>query len=539
MITSTESARWALARAALLALLAGVSACDDAHDHPASDHAHSASEHGDDNAAHDGGHGEAGDETRPTEVVTHFTEDTELFVEYPALVVGEPSRFLAHFTRLADFSPVRDGTLDVELRQDGALKARFRVRAPTRDGLFTPEVTPRSAGDYALALSLTAEGLDVTHALGTVTVHATLEAVPDAEEAEHGGISYLKEQQSQSHFALAKVVPRVIRSSLPAPARISAPPDRFATLRAPVPGIVSASSDDFIAVGDRVKRGQRLATLRPLLSGSTDAATLQLAVQRAEADERLALQDLERLQGLFAAGAVAEYRVHQAEQRLRVARAETRAARARLEQIANTSPDAGIAVVAPVGGRVVDLRITPGAVVAADAVLAQIAGEGELWLTAQIAEADATRITAPTGAWFDLGDHRYHLAVGDNARLVSVGGVIDNTSRTLPVTFSFRPDTDGLRIHQRVAAHVLTGESMSALAVPRSALIDDGGRPVVYVQRGGETFERRPVRIGAHDATHVAIISGVDVGERVVNLGAYDVHLAAAEPAEAGHGHAH
>ncbi|WP_332911865.1 hypothetical protein [Algoriphagus boritolerans] len=39
---------------------------------------------------------------------TIWTGQTELFVEFPALVVGQPSRFAAHFTVLDRHQPVRE-----------------------------------------------------------------------------------------------------------------------------------------------------------------------------------------------------------------------------------------------------------------------------------------------------------------------------------------------------------------------------------------------------------------------------------------------
>ena len=39
-------------------------------------------------------------ESIPTKSITLWTDKTELFVEFPALVVGKNSRFAAHFTVL-------------------------------------------------------------------------------------------------------------------------------------------------------------------------------------------------------------------------------------------------------------------------------------------------------------------------------------------------------------------------------------------------------------------------------------------------------
>ena len=105
-------------------------------------------------------------------VFTHYSNSSELFVEFPALVVDQPSRFLAHVTRLPDQQPVTEGRVDVVLRRAGNIVARFRVKNPTREGLFTPVVTPKSAGKFDLAVVLYSGEREVVHELGSVTVFA-------------------------------------------------------------------------------------------------------------------------------------------------------------------------------------------------------------------------------------------------------------------------------------------------------------------------------------------------------------------------------
>ena len=75
--------------------------------------------------------------------------------------------------------------------------------------------------------------------------------------------------------------------------------------------MVTAPGNGMPSVGDTVERGQLLATLRARLGSGTDTATLRLAVERAAADERLAQQNLDRLQELLKAGAtdILEYKL--------------------------------------------------------------------------------------------------------------------------------------------------------------------------------------------------------------------------------------
>ena len=84
-----------------------------------------------------------------------------------------------------------------------------------------------------------------------------------------------------------------------------------------------------------------------------------------------------------------------------------------------------------------------------------------------------------------------------------------------------------------------TGAPTRVLAVPETAIVDDAGRKVVYVQVEGESFERRLVALGIRSGGWVQVTSGVAKGERVVSRGAYEIKLAASGGAVPEHGHAH
>jgi len=117
--------------------------------------------------------------------------------------------------------------------------------------------------------------------------------------------------------------------------------------------------------------------------------------------------------------------------------------------------------------------------------------------------------------------------------------MVDPVSRTVPAVFEFANPGGRLRAGLFVTARVYTGEQQQDLAIPTGALVDDAGTEVVYVQLGGERFERRVVRTGLRDGDFVIVTAGLSPHERVVSRGAYLLHLAAGAPAEAGHGHAH
>ena len=96
-----------------------------------------------------------------------------------------------------------------------------------------------------------------------------------------------------------------------------------------------------------------------------------------------------------------------------------------------------------------------------------------------------------------------------------------------------------LRVGLSVRAHILTGETAAGPVVPLSAIVDDNGQEVAYVEAEGEAFERRPLRLGVRDGDRVEVLEGLRLGERVVTRGANLVRLAASSSAVPAEGHAH
>ena len=84
-----------------------------AHDAPKTQaktgHADHAAGGHDDHGGHGDDHADGHGHDPGAIAVTHFTDVTELFVEYPTLFVGGESAFAAHLTRLDDYRPVAEG----------------------------------------------------------------------------------------------------------------------------------------------------------------------------------------------------------------------------------------------------------------------------------------------------------------------------------------------------------------------------------------------------------------------------------------------
>jgi membrane fusion protein, heavy metal efflux system len=75
--------------------------------------------------------------------------------------------------------------------------------------------------------------------------------------------------------------------------------------------------------------------------------------------------------------------------------------------------------------------------------------------------------------------------------------------------------------------------------IPETALVDDAGRPIVFIQRKGESFVRRPVDVGYRQNGMVEITSGIAAGDRIVTAGGYLIRLATLSSQIPAHGHVH
>ena len=479
-------------------------------------------------------------------VFTHYSDTTELFVEFSALIVGQTSSFAAHFSRLSDFLPVETGSVTVILSGGSHPVERFSIDAAAVAGIFIPKAKPQYAGQRQLAIELKSKTLNVKHDLGEIIVYpdlsTALAAVSDVAD-DSGDISFLKEQQWKVDFATEVIEQHELQQSVRAFATIKAAAGNEAYISAPINGHLLTPASALPQVGMQVKKGQVLATLSARLSGVSDIAELELGVQKTRAHYQLANNEKKRLQKLFKDNAVAQRRVIAAQSKAQVAKAELNAAEKRLNQTQQQAVGSvsGVNIYAPIRGTLASVNVASGSYVEEGDRLFYIIDPNKLWLEARIAEADMAQLGTPERASFKVAGFKdeFQIRLDKNGKLISYGQVIDPVSRTLSVVFEFNNEKKlpaGLLVQTRI----YTGKKIQSIAVPEIALIDDNGQDVVFVHSEGESFQRRVLRLGINDQGYIQVISGLNEGERVVTTGAYLIHLAASSPAQTGaHGHAH
>lgn len=458
--------------------------------------------------------------------VTRWTEKSELFFEYKPMVANtEGAPWAIHLTRLSDFSPVTEGTLTLAFRAEDGTVVTTRSDAPARPGIYTPVPLLSAPGTYELDMVIEGNQLSDRIPVGRIDVYAAEADVPHEEETENGqGIAFLKEQQWPIPFGVTEARERTIPVTVEVNGEIAPAAGGMVVVAAPVSGLAEARRNlSAPALGDHVRAGQTLVLLSPTTQDNSFA-------QAKASTERLK-REVARLTRLYEAEAIPEKRLIEARHDLDMALAALDAM--------GGSGNTGYAypVKASISGVVQARRFTPGQRVEAGETLFEIVNLETAWLRLQIPARRASIASGADAAVFRVeGDERMY----PTERVVSTGSAIDPHTRTLQIVLAVDNADGRLKIGQFATAWLRVGEDQQGVTLPNNAVLNEDGLRVVYVQTGGETFERRLVTTGPTDGTYTVVESGVALGEHVVTQGAYQVYLASLSTDDIGdQGHAH
>jgi cobalt-zinc-cadmium efflux system membrane fusion protein len=178
-----------------------------------------------------------------------------------------------------------------------------------------------------------------------------------------------------------------------------------------------------------------------------------------------------------------------------------------------------VGITAPIGGQVESRPANAGQVVAAGEPIAAILNARSVWVESDIFEKDLPRIRvgqrvaigadAVPGRTFEGTISHIGAEVNPATRAVRVRTVVLNTGEVLKPNMFVRV--------------IISSGKGSAVTIPREALQEQGGQPVVFVAESEGVYRRRPVRIGPTLGDQVVVESGLREGERVVTRGSYQL----------------
>lgn len=291
-----------------------------------------------------------------------------------------------------------------------------------------------------------------------------------------------------------------------------------------------------VDLGARVRKGDVLAVLE-----SIDLGRAREDFVREASTLRVARRAYERAQALVQAKAISTGEFQAREGEYLSKRAATEAAertlhllgdsqdqvdrlRAQLESgTAFHDPQDGAAVAlrAPFAGRVIDRKVTPGALVEALQSLLTLADISTVWVFMSAYEKDLALLREGVTVTLRADAYPQHAFRGP---VDFVDSVVDPATRTVRVRASVANPEEQLRPGMFVKAQVdvpQAYEGNTVLAVPQAALQTLEGRTMVFVQTERGTFGRRVVETGHSFEGFTEIYSGVKAGDMVVTEGSF------------------
>ena len=497
---------------------------------------------------------------------TAYTHEAELFLQHEGLEVGKKACITLYVTTLSDFKPSQADEANLLLRVGG--KSHTATAHAHGAGMFHFELVPETAGAGTLYITI---GEETAHFDVTVTEcceshdhgdahnhghnhdahshdghnhaghnheghdhsghshghsHAPHPGHGTETPAKEGDVSFAKEQSWKIDFATAEAKESYFGGAVKVAAKVVAAPSDFTTIVAAASGKVQFAGN--VVEGKGVTAGEALFYLE-----GGDVTDNDAAVKFAEAESNylLAKADYERKKLLFGDKVVSE-REYQA------AEAAYVQAGARFTSMKRSFGSGKVTLKAPKNGYIASLLVSNGDYVEPGTPIATVQSNGSMNIAAELPVRFAQQLK-------NIEDVNIVLASGEAFSMNAIGGKVlavgssANSCNMLPLTISAGA-FDGAIPGSIVTLYIISKSNGHAIALPRTALVEEMGNFFVFVQNNPASFEKRAVEVGATDGIRVEITKGVHAGERVVTKGAVALKLsqgAAALDPHAGHVH--
>ncbi|MGE0131273.1 MAG: efflux RND transporter periplasmic adaptor subunit [Blastocatellales bacterium] len=282
-----------------------------------------------------------------------------------------------------------------------------------------------------------------------------------------------------------------------------------------------------IELGDRVERGQKLATIF-----STELADAQTAYLSILAEIERHHHHYNRMAQLVEIGAASREELEEANANYKIERAKSNAARQKLlllgmsakqiEELRDSNQmGALISVESPVSGTILSRAVNPGEVVTMGKELFRVADLSTVWVIGQIYEKDFADVRIGTPAVMTTPAFPGKTFAG---RVSYVDPRVEAQTRTAQIRIEVGNPGGMLKLGMFLDVN-FGGAAMSEQAmvnVPRSAVQMIGAKQVVFVVTGKPgVFAQREVSAGPESNGLAPIYAGLGAGERVVTEGSF------------------
>ena len=472
----------------------------------------------------------------PSVAVTQWTDKMEIFMEYEIPVKSKPIKFIVHLTKLKNFKAITEGELTLTFTHENDKKIQVKKNSLLREGIFTPIATFELTGKYNFIIDYKSKDVVESFDIGEIVVYQSQNEIPVEEETEDGGISFLKEQQWKTEFGTEAARNLKIHSAIIAMGEVLPRQQSYVEIISPTDGVLNVQHNkNMVNPGTLMKKGQQALVLTPPLNATNSWIEWVLEYERSKSEfdraekllkkQSISVSDYEKIKY--------NYLIQKTKYRAFLTEENTE------KEISFDLEKNTLKINAPIDGIVTEIMVYPGQKVTAGQKLMTIIDPYLVWIKVNLFEKDYYKIDKLQGLSLILpGLDSLIVLDRKSLNVLNMGNIIDSQTRSIPILIEIKNSAGILKIGQVLQAELYTTEQKEELCVPKYAVYDDDGKQVVFVHTEGETFEKRIVATGGSFQGWVAILNGIEDGERVVTEGGYQVKLASTSAA-IGHPHTH
>jgi cobalt-zinc-cadmium efflux system membrane fusion protein len=171
----------------------------------------------------------------------------------------------------------------------------------------------------------------------------------------------------------------------------------------------------------------------------------------------------------------------------------------------------------PISGVVVERNGSIGATVGSDANLFKIINVESVWIDANVFEKDLARVKGGQMVKVTVPSFPGATFVG---QVILVSSIVDSETRTVKVRTEVSNRDGRLKPDMFANVEIVTNLRPAAISVPLSAVLEDGGKSVVFVS-DGSNYQKKEVTLGLKSEDRVEILEGLKEGDKVVIKGNY------------------
>lgn len=324
-----------------------------------------------------------------------------------------------------------------------------------------------------------------------------------------------------------KVARKQFRRALSMGGEAMLPPGASITVNAPIAATVKSAATP--APGLRVKRGQEMMSLLPLLTNEarTSLATALVdaegQIKNADVQLKAATISLERARQLLAEQATSKRVVDEAQAAFDLAQKTLDAARARRELLASTLEGAGagsataIKIVSPANGIVRAVHVAPDQLVGASSPLFEVIDPATLWLRVGVYVGDIAQVDGGAAAAL-AGEAPVEL------KPVAAPPTASSATATRDLYYQLDNASSDWAPGQRIIVELPLKAEAPALAVPWSAVVHDvSGGAWVYENTAPHQYVRRRIQVARVVDGQAVLSSGPAVGTSIVTQGVAEI----------------